>query len=380
MADRQSSGWNTALFIARKDVAHAMRTRVTVIWLFLMPIVFMFFIGTTTSRMGSVDAAVTLAVERGGTSGFLADHLVHRLQDRDFVIATGEDAPPRLLRVPDGFTRNVLSGKPVTLTYAYEPGKLSTSYDLLKVKRAAYTVLADVVVSDAGNAEDGAAAIARLDAVPRPVTLSVTTAGQRLEVPGGFEQAVPGMLVMFTMIVLLTSGAIDLLVDRQRGVLRRLASVPVARGWLVLGKWGGKMTLALVQIAFALLVGTVLFGMQWGPNLPMVFGVLLAWAAFCASFAFLLGSVGRTEAQIMGLGLGVTLLMAALGGCWWPIEIAPPAFQSLQMVLPSGWAMDAMHRLISFQAAPTDALPHVAALLGAAAFIGWVGKRRLRFA
>jgi hypothetical protein len=39
--------------------------------------------------------------------------------------------------------------------------------------------------------------------------------------------------------------------------------------------------------------------------------------------------------------------VAALGG-WWPSEITPDWMQLLQKVLPSGWAMGAMHRLISF--------------------------------
>jgi len=380
VAEPRISGWSTAFFIARKDVAYALRSRVTVMWLFLMPIVFMFFIGTTTSRMGGMDGPVALAVERGDGSGFLSEHLLRRLEQRDFAVATLSDKPPeRLLRVPDDFTSDLLAGEQVTVIYEYEPGALSASYDLLRVQRAAYTVLADVIVSDAANAEDGSAAIARVDAAPRPVTLSVAPAGRRVEVPSGFEQAVPGMLVMFTMIVLLTSGAIDLLVDRQRGVLRRLASLPVGRGWIVAGKWGGKLTLASVQVAFALLIGTLLFGMSWGPHLPMIMIVLLAWAAFCASLAFLLGSVGRTEAQILGLGLGVTMFMAALGGCWWPIEITPPAFQALQMMLPSGWAMDALHRLISFRAGAASALPHVLALLLGAAIVGWFARGRLRF-
>ena len=56
--------------------------------------------------------------------------------------------------------------------------------------------------------------------MPRALTLSVTSAGKRLVPPIGFAQAVPGTMVMFTMLVLLTSGAVTLVVEREQGLLR----------------------------------------------------------------------------------------------------------------------------------------------------------------
>ncbi|HEY9175556.1 MAG TPA: ABC transporter permease, partial [Verrucomicrobiae bacterium] len=42
------------------------------------------------------------------------------------------------------------------------------------------------------------------------------------------------------------------------------------------------------------------------------------------------------------------LLMAALGGCWWPLEVAPSALKVIALCLPTGWALQALHQLISF--------------------------------
>jgi ABC-2 type transport system permease protein len=43
-----------------------------------------------------------------------------------------------------------------------------------------------------------------------------------------------------------------------------------------------------------------------------------------------------------------SLLMAALGGCWWPLEIGPPALKIVALCTPTGWALQALHQLISF--------------------------------
>lgn len=73
------------------------------------------------------------------------------------------------------------------------------------------------------------------------------------------------------------------------------------------------------------------------------------------------------------------MTLAALGGCWWPIEVAPAWMQQLQMFTPTGWTMDALHKLISFDMAWQSALPHMAILIIATFFIGWVASKRFRF-
>jgi len=186
-------------------------------------------------------------------------------------------------------------------------------------------------------------------------------------------------MVMFTMIVLLTSGAIMLVVERRQGLLRRLASTPIPQTSVVLGKWGGKMALGLVQIAVAMVIGTLLFQMQWGAAMPMVAIVLFGWAAFNASLAILLGNMARSEGQTAGLGVLSTMVLAALGGCWWPIEITPSWMQKFALLLPTGWTMDALHKLISFGYGSLSALPHFAVLILAAFVTGWFGARTFRY-
>lgn len=75
-------------------------------------------------------------------------------------------------------------------------------------------------------------------------------------------------------------------------------------------------------------------------------------------------------------GLLTTMILAALGGCWWPIEITPPWMQSLSLALPTGWAMDALHRLVHFGYGAGAAGPHVAALSLGAIVAGWAGALR----
>ncbi len=125
--------------------------------------------------------------------------------------------------------------------------------------------------------------------------------------------------------------------------------------------------------------GAVLFRMDWGPNLWMIALILAAYAALCVSLSVLVGAMARTLGQAIATGVLASNIMAALGGCWWPIEVTPRWAQSFAMVFPTGWVMDALHRLVSFGDPAGAVTPHLAVLTAAALLAGWLAARRFRF-
>ncbi|MBT8137957.1 MAG: ABC transporter permease [Gammaproteobacteria bacterium] len=376
--------------LARIDLKLALKERTTIVWLFIMPGVFFYFIGTVTGgSMSLTDTATELAIENND-GGYLSKHLERRLEESQFTLVSPQDAavtgteeqeaPTRRVVIPAGFSDSLLAEEEVTLEFLGPQAGFTNQYDVFRVQKAAYTVLGDLIVMTTGDGEVSPEALAAATAQTRPVTLAVTAAGRQVQIPTGFQQAIPGTLVMFTMLVLLATGASMLVDEREKQLLRRLASAPYTRAEVVFGKWAGRMALAIVQIGVAIALSfTPIFDMNWGQSLPMVLVILLAWGALCTSLALLLGSLATTDNQAAGLGVFFTMVLAALGGCWWPIEIAPDWMQKLQLATPTGWTMDALHKLISFDMAWQRVLPNLAALLVATFLIGWAAARRFRF-
>ena len=376
-------------FIGWQDVRFQLRDGGTLLWLFIMPPIFFYFIGTVTGGFssglsGGQATPLTVVAEN---PGFLKEQIDLRLEANDFAPAwvetlessDEESAPRRTLTFDAGMSDKVLANDPVVAVYDTKSDSLSREFEEIRIQRSLYTVLADVIIADATAGPLSSDALATLNGAPRVWGLDVSPAGERQKIPSGFEQAVPGILVMFTLLVLLTTGGTMLVQERTKGLLRRLASAPMSRGEVIAGKWVGRMILAAIQVTTALLFGTFLFSMNWGPNLAAVILVLVAWGGFCASAGLWLGTVARTEAQAGGLGVLAANLLAALGGCWWPIEITPDWMQVIQKLLPTGWTMDAMHKLISFQADPMTVLPNVLVLLVAAAVFGVLAARRFEY-
>lgn len=354
-------------FIARHDVAFALRDRATLLWLVLMPPVFFFFIGNMTAGgFGAMMQSSEIVIEAPADTDATLDRLTDLLASGGFALV--EDGGPRLVLPAAGEA-------PVATYFPGDPTP-TTDFEVLRLHRAALTLQAELAVTAARA--DGTT-LADLATLPRALGVKIEAAGRLGRVPSGFEQTIPGILVMFTMLVLLTSGGILLLMEREQGMLRRLASAPLTPGEIIAGKWAGRMLLAVAQIGIAMAVGTLLFGMEWGPGLPAVLIVLLAWAAFCASLGLLVGSIGKTQAAVGGLGMLLTMVMAALGGAWWPIEVTPDWMQALQLAIPAGWTMDAMHRLVSFGDPATAVFPHLAALLLATLTLAAAAARVFKF-
>jgi ABC-2 type transport system permease protein len=70
--------------------------------------------------------------------------------------------------------------------------------------------------------------------------------------------------------------------------------------------------------------------------------------------------------------------MAAFGGCWWPIEVVSKPLKTVALFFPTGWAMRALHGLISFGQNLGEVAPNLLALAVFAAVFGTLAARSLR--
>lgn len=378
------------LFIAWHDFRFQLRQGTTLLWTFVMPPIFFYFIGTVTGGFsgtisGGAATPITVVAEQ---PGFLQEQLDLRLRDNDFDpvwiesldVAEGEEPPTRTLVFSPGLTDKAVADEVVAATFETGASSISRDFEVIRIQRSLYTALADIAIADAKDpAVLDAQSLIALNAEPRVWQLDVSPAGKRQEVPSGFDQAIPGILVMFTILVLLTTGGTILVLEREKGLLRRLASAPISKTEVVAGKWLGRMMLAAIQVTVALAVGTILFKMDWGPDLGMIAVILAAWASFCASAGLWLGTVAKTEGQAAGLGVMAANALAALGGCWWPIEVTPQWMQAVQNFLPTGWTMDALHKLISFQTGAVAAIPEFIFLVAGALVVGYLAVRKFEY-
>jgi ABC-2 type transport system permease protein len=92
----------------------------------------------------------------------------------------------------------------------------------------------------------------------------------------------------------------------------------------------------------------------------------------------LAGAVFSNDQQAGGIGVLTGLGVAALGGCMVPIEVFPPAMQTIAKITPHAWAMDGFSEMVRRDGGFLDILPNLGVLLAFAAGMMLIGTWRLR--
>jgi ABC-2 type transport system permease protein len=167
--------------------------------------------------------------------------------------------------------------------------------------------------------------------------------------------------------------------ERQQGTLRRLLTTPANKSTFLLGTISGQVAMALVQMLLLVGFGILVMKLNWGREPLALFMILLASALAAAAFGTAMGTFIKTEGQAGGLSVMFGMVFAMMGGCWYPLELFPPAIQNAVKILPTTWAMQGMLDLVLRGGGLPDILPEVGVLLGFAIVFFSVGVWRFRY-
>lgn len=167
--------------------------------------------------------------------------------------------------------------------------------------------------------------------------------------------------------------------ERQQGTLRRLLTTPTSKATFLLGTISGQVVMALVQMSLLILFGMFALQLKWGRE-PFALFVLLTCAALAAgAIGTTMGTFIKTEGQASGLSIMTGMVMALLGGCWYPLELFPAAVQNIVKILPTTWAMQGLLDLVLRNGNLIDILLESGVLLGFAAVFFIIGVMRFRY-
>ena len=167
--------------------------------------------------------------------------------------------------------------------------------------------------------------------------------------------------------------------ERQQGTLRRLLITPSSKATFLLGTISGQVLMALVQMLLLVGFGILVMKLSWGREPLALFIILLASALAAAAFGTMLGTFIKTESQANGLSIMFGMVFALMGGCWYPLELFPPAIQNVVKILPTTWAMQGMLDLVLRGGGLQDILPEAAVLCGFAILFFSAGIWRFRY-
>jgi ABC-2 type transport system permease protein len=191
-----------------------------------------------------------------------------------------------------------------------------------------------------------------------------------------FQYTAPANLVMFAMINGFVSASMIAWL-RQSRLAARLLATPATRPALLAGLAAGPFQLIAAQAVFLLLAGRLAFGVSWGPPLAVAL-LTLTLVGVGTALSLVMGTVFRTAEQALALGPFLGIALGMLGGCWWPLEVAPAPLRALAVALPTTWAMDGYLELIARGGGLSDVAPNLGVLAAMALALFATAVARLR--
>jgi len=340
--------------IGHTDLRLFMKHPSAYVRLFVVPLAFVYFIGFANHGAGDPYNRTPPVLIENADTNFLSRIFLGELSSQNMWLLdpTNRETAARVIRIPVDFTSKILRQEQSKVQFLRRDTADEADAALIEVRLVRALIAMNGHILEVATQTNGAGALTEeklrtVMAAPDPVSLNATFAGRK-PVPSGFSFSLPGILVMYLMMNLLIFGGATVSADRRNGVIRRLMVLPVTHFEIVTGKIYGLMLLGLMQIVFFLAVGKFLFHVNLGANLPAVMLTLLLFAWVAGSLGVLVGSLIAAPDRVNGLCVLVSLLLAALGGCWWPLEIGPPVLKTIALCTPTGWALEALHQLISF--------------------------------
>lgn len=168
-------------------------------------------------------------------------------------------------------------------------------------------------------------------------------------------QSVSGMTVMMLMFGLMACSGM-LLVERDQGTLRRLLVSRAPRSSVLLGKFLFCATVGMVQLVVLFVFGELVFSIGAFRDPLTLLALSVTWVAAATSFGILISVWAKTAKQAEGVATLLILVMAALGGCWFPIQMAdlPWYGEVVTRSTLTYWAMEGFQGMLWHQKPWTD--------------------------
>ena len=307
-----------------------------------------------------------------------------------------EEKVPAVLTIPFGFGESLMAGRPADLRLDKALNDSRVPAVEQAIRAAADQVSNAVLAAGASVAEAEkirpfADALARqayfqqsLSAAQEllknpPARVEATQAKEAIrQIMSGAEQSSAGQLITWVSIPLIGAAAV-FMDERRQGTLRRLLVMPITKASILGGKIAGRLAHGLVQMTLLILFGVFIMGVNWGQSPAALARVMLAFALACVAFGVLLATFAKTPSQANWLSIMCGMLMAALGGAWWQLEITPPIYQKIVQVLPTTWAMRGFTDIIVRGQGVSSVLTEVGILLAFAVVFFGLGIRRFKY-
>ena len=310
------------------------REKAALFWTFAFPIIFILLFGAVFSGEEDITFSVGLAVEDNSS---VAQNLSAALQQVDaFEITIGdrqgelqalEDGDRRaVIVVADGFGEAIAQGGKGNVDVYYDPSQTTTAQVLVPIIRQ---------VLDGFDRALGQA----------PSYIQVNEETLQAHDLRSIDYLTPGILAMALM-QLGIFAAVDIVIERENRVLKRLGATPLKRSTLIFSTVAFRLIVAVLQAALIILVARLVFDVPMLGNWFALVGFVLLGTLTFLAMGYMLSAFAKTERTAMPLMMSIQFPMMFLSGIFFPVEMMPGFLRHIMNVMPLTYLGDALRQVM----------------------------------
>jgi len=392
------------LAIIKKDTVLRFTSPMEWMFFIILPLVFISLISGGTTQSGDPRLMLSVADQAGNAlSGALVEELAKSsavnpvLTEYDQALKDFDQLKvSAVLIIPAEFSAEALTAGNAALELRKQPNTLNgiAAEQAVQLAASRITSLADVArvsTERAGEFQpfaDDAARQAFYESAFAQAQTMLSEAPDRLQSVVGSTadpidydakaNSTAGQMITWVFIPLIGLSAM-FAYERASGTLRRLLVTPTSKATFLSGTILGQGLTALLQMTILIVFGILVMKMKWGHSPAGLAMVMVSFTLAAAALGTMLGTFVKSESQANGLSILIGMLLAMMGGCWYPIELFPPAIRSAAQALPTYWAMQGFLDIAVRGQGPAGVLQECAVLMGFALLFFTIGIVRFKY-
>jgi ABC-2 type transport system permease protein len=403
-------------FLMVKDLKIFAADRTALIFAILFPFFFIFLFNSVMKGVGGEDQRLVINLATRESAGGISTQLIENLETKD--VNTLKPGEPEIvwlkdydqakqdvenkkldgfIAFPENYTEAVMMGYGTNLEVIYNPNNPTA---IAALKGMAQSIASQVGTHQVVNntvigllLERDLAAPGSIGDISQAIRAQLYgQAGTLPEAPLIFFKTqnigevtalnpssftIPGYLVMFVFFTAAFAAA-QLVRERQNHTLERLLSSSANKTAILGGVYGSTVVKGIIQIVIFWSVGIFVFKMNLGVSPLAVIVISLLMTLMASAFAVMLATFVRTERSASSIGVLTSLILAPLGGCWWPLYITPQWMQFISKITPHAWATTAFNKLLIFGGDFNSVVPNMLVLVGFMVVFGLIAVLRFK--
>lgn len=363
--------------IASNLIRVSFKDKSSILWLFVMPIIWTTLIGAVSSFGSSGSSKIPIAIINSdkGIYGDIYEDVMKNEKDLDIILYSEENFKnvvnmvketkiASMIYIPENFSDSIINNSDVNITI-YKSSSNNSFYIEELVKKitnqidisslTGHFVLKNIEKSIILNDLDKKKHFENsFNEALKELTLNnkvsveyeiLSVQKENLILPTGFNATSPGFGVMFVMMGAFFT-AVVLAEEREMNILSRLLTTPITKIVVLSGKLLGVFCVTIIQFLFIIFFGQFILGVNWGNSPLSVLLIAISFTLSAVGLGTILSSIVKTSAQASALTILISIVTSMIGGAWWPIEIMPKYLQNIAKFTPQYWAINGFNKII----------------------------------